>query len=336
MKNLVQIYAAALITLTVSFTWASDVSIPNTFTADTTAVASEVNDNFTAVETAINDNDQRITNIESSYVKGRGDLSVALTGTVTISSTTSQLLGTGTSFTSELNVGDSILVGTEIHEVTSITSDTDLTLASTHSAGALDITAFKDGKLLSISTGAGQEKLSVDKSGALTADSFNYGTAKTYYQFYIAGDFRLARGFDTTDWYQTDYSGAYGYPLSNTSLIWMVTGVRLPQGADITEVRCYYSDTIALPDFVTFRFLLHTRGITSSSYTTIGQNNPPTTQAAGIRNISDTNISGTGDPVDNGSYSYYLQFGLSSTGEGGTDNKFYGCRIGYQLTQVSN
>lgn len=170
MKNSIQIYLTIIITLLVGFTWASDVSIPNTFTANTTAVASEVNENFTAVETAVNDNDQRITNIESSYVKGRGDLSVALTGTVTISSTTSQLLGTGTSFTSELNVGDAILVGTEIHEVASITNDTDLTLVSAHSTGALDVTAFKDGKLLSITTGAGQEKLSIDKSGGLNVE----------------------------------------------------------------------------------------------------------------------------------------------------------------------
>ena len=40
---------------------ATDVTIPNTFTSGTAAVAAEVNDNFTAVKTAVDDNDGRIT-----------------------------------------------------------------------------------------------------------------------------------------------------------------------------------------------------------------------------------------------------------------------------------
>ena len=42
-------------------TWAGDLNIPNTFTADTPAVAAEVNANFNAVETEVDDNDGRIT-----------------------------------------------------------------------------------------------------------------------------------------------------------------------------------------------------------------------------------------------------------------------------------
>ncbi len=40
---------------------AGSVDIPNTFTAGETAKASEVNDNFSAIETAVDDNDSRIT-----------------------------------------------------------------------------------------------------------------------------------------------------------------------------------------------------------------------------------------------------------------------------------
>jgi len=40
--------------------WAGSVIVPNTFTANTPAVAAQVNANFTAVKTAVNDNDARI------------------------------------------------------------------------------------------------------------------------------------------------------------------------------------------------------------------------------------------------------------------------------------
>lgn len=46
---------------------AGNVTIPNTFTSGTPAVAAEVNANFSALETAVNDNDSRITNIATGY-----------------------------------------------------------------------------------------------------------------------------------------------------------------------------------------------------------------------------------------------------------------------------
>ena len=64
--------------------WAGSVSIPNTFINGTTASADEVNANFDAVETAVNDNDTRIGNIRSInvYVDGirRGALIDSLGG----------------------------------------------------------------------------------------------------------------------------------------------------------------------------------------------------------------------------------------------------------------
>lgn len=45
---------------------ASDVTIPNTFQSGTPAVAAEVNANFTAVETAVDDNDSRIAALEAA------------------------------------------------------------------------------------------------------------------------------------------------------------------------------------------------------------------------------------------------------------------------------
>ncbi len=46
-------------------TIAGQVTIPNTFSSGTTISSSEMNDNFDAVETAVNDNDSRITALDS-------------------------------------------------------------------------------------------------------------------------------------------------------------------------------------------------------------------------------------------------------------------------------
>jgi hypothetical protein len=65
------IAAAALIAVTsLSITLGSPVTIPNTFVANTRAVAAEVNANFQALATAVNDNDARIATLEA-YVRAR-------------------------------------------------------------------------------------------------------------------------------------------------------------------------------------------------------------------------------------------------------------------------
>lgn len=60
------VFLATLIPLAAfSAPHAGEVTIPNTFTADTPAVAAEVNANFTAVETAVDDNNSRVAALES-------------------------------------------------------------------------------------------------------------------------------------------------------------------------------------------------------------------------------------------------------------------------------
>lgn len=45
---------------------ASELDVPNSFTSGTPAIAAEVNENFTAAEEAINDNDSRLTTVETT------------------------------------------------------------------------------------------------------------------------------------------------------------------------------------------------------------------------------------------------------------------------------
>ena len=71
--------------------WGSDVTIPHTFTGGQPAYATEVNDNFTAVATAINDNDLRLDNLNTiQSVEGvsndEGNIDLVAGGTVSITS----------------------------------------------------------------------------------------------------------------------------------------------------------------------------------------------------------------------------------------------------------
>ncbi|MFA4953029.1 MAG: hypothetical protein WC584_02295 [Candidatus Pacearchaeota archaeon] len=96
----------------------------------------------------------------------KGTLSSALTGTVAVTNLLTTVTGTLTVFTSELAVGDSIKMGTEIFTVSVITSDTSLTLDSAYQ-GATDsgLTAYRDPTLFAIDNGDAVNKLTITRSG---------------------------------------------------------------------------------------------------------------------------------------------------------------------------
>ena len=162
MKNNITTAAAFALVLSCQIVMAG--SITDTYTTGDTLTATKMNN----IKTEVNDNDQRIADIEAGYVRGQGDLSNALTGTLTVGAGGTSVLGVSTLFTQELNVGDAILINGETGIVASITDDLNLVLDSAHTAGALDATAFSDNDLLTIQNGAGQNKLVIDKSGYFT------------------------------------------------------------------------------------------------------------------------------------------------------------------------
>jgi len=61
-----QIMGTIVLAVFTSWAWASALTIPNSFSSGTAAVAAEVNDNFTAVKNAVDDNDSRITTNEAA------------------------------------------------------------------------------------------------------------------------------------------------------------------------------------------------------------------------------------------------------------------------------
>ena len=61
-----QLTLGAVLLLAGAAAWSGDVTVPNTFTAGTPAVAAEVNANFAAVKSAVDDNNARITSNETN------------------------------------------------------------------------------------------------------------------------------------------------------------------------------------------------------------------------------------------------------------------------------
>jgi len=76
---------------------ASRVSIPNTFTSGTKAVAQDVNSNFTAVKSSVDDNDSRITSNTSSITSNTSSIT---SNTSSITSNASSITSNTSSITS--------------------------------------------------------------------------------------------------------------------------------------------------------------------------------------------------------------------------------------------
>lgn len=74
MQRGISFYFLALGVLLIRSASAGDLTVPNTFTAGTPAVASEVNANFDAVETEVDDNDARISDLEAGATGADIDL----------------------------------------------------------------------------------------------------------------------------------------------------------------------------------------------------------------------------------------------------------------------
>ena len=233
MKTLTRLIVITLsiVALAAWSAWAGELTIPNTFTAGTTAVASEVNDNFSAVETEVVDNALDITantgniatnasaiatkqnRVTGTCAAGSSIRAIAADGTVTcetdndsggdITAVTagSYLSGGGTSGPVTLNVsgmpGVDFIEGTD-GEYTKYPAQTDITVLSQ------TITAPTAGYVMAIYGGVG----------------YFIHTAGTYQRmrFWIntnGGDQDAGSSFRFLDVIASAISGGYYHPVSS-------------------------------------------------------------------------------------------------------------------------
>jgi hypothetical protein len=90
-----------------------------------------------------------------------------LTGMVTVGSGSDVVIGTGTAFTTELKVGDPILIEGEEFTVTDITDDAELMISGFHAAGALNALAFTGTELWRTINANDEVSVVVDQRGEL-------------------------------------------------------------------------------------------------------------------------------------------------------------------------
>jgi hypothetical protein len=137
-------------------TYGRDTTI--TFNAGIATFSTTTNEQFAGSIGVLNDA-QKNENFMVVVTNGGANAETSvLSGTVDISSACTAVVGTSTSFTTELNAGDIIKVFGEEIQIATITNDTNLVLAEAHSAGAIANTYTKilpSGMPLSLTSNGG-------------------------------------------------------------------------------------------------------------------------------------------------------------------------------------
>lgn len=98
MKNITTYLLTVVFVLMTGPVWAGSVTIPNTFTSGTKAIAADVNANFNAVKSAVDDNDTRLSNVESNTVSKTNPTWNARTGYISVSAAAAQPIMNGYSY----------------------------------------------------------------------------------------------------------------------------------------------------------------------------------------------------------------------------------------------
>ncbi len=101
----------------------------------------------------------------NSVIDIQGQLNSALSGTVSVTAGTNTLVGTGTSFDTELKYGDRIIIDGESNAVIGVTDATTATLQLNHVAGASGVTAYKDSDYLRVRKSSGHSVMKIDSDG---------------------------------------------------------------------------------------------------------------------------------------------------------------------------
>ena len=311
-KYTLSLIAAALAASTLG---AAQVGTMTTFQADTTAKASEVNNNFIVLKDAVNDNDTRLS-AKQDRVSGACGIgmymqSVNADGSVVCQPDTNTVYYAGT------GLG---LSGTLF---TVNTSTIQKRVTGSCNTGYSIRVINADGSVICEQDTDTGDITSVTAAGGLTGGGDSGDVTVKRASGYVSIHSGALHNFDQPDvcimryYYGLTY--LYFSPDSTSSTCRAITGVSLPDGATITSMKC----TIYQNNSNTNNSLyihLQKQSVDSDYLFSPIATIHPEDDSSSLQTISTSASS----KVNNQLYSYFLQFYPKDTGAG-----FYGCTIGY-------
>ena len=279
MKKLIRDLIGLVSLIAIPMSWAGDLSIPNSFTSGTPAVAAQVNDNFSAVEQEVDDNNARI-NLNAGTLGSHNNSIDAIQNQT-------QNLETG------CPAGESIAAIAADGMVT-CQPDTN----TTYSAGS--------GLILNDTT------FSLDT------------TPSTYEKYYSGASFLAATGTNATDPITLRRNIVGGYMWSTLSARqYLFKEVSLPDGAQLTDITCYFYDDDAAIDL---QFYADFRELSAGAIGPTARF-PINSSSSGQSTTMYSPNTAANLVVDNANaYYFYVH---SSSFSGSQDVRFYGCKLTY-------
>lgn len=175
MKTMIQfmVITLSIVAFCLGSAWAGQVTIPNSFTAGTPAVATEVNANFNAVETAVDDNDNRITTNSSNISTNATNVS---TNTSNIAGKQNRVTGTCPANQSirTINADGSVVCETDdvggIGDITSVTAGTGLSGGGTSGPVTLNADTSYLQRRVTASCASGYSIRYISSTGGVTCE----------------------------------------------------------------------------------------------------------------------------------------------------------------------
>ncbi len=179
----------------------------------------------------------------------------------------------------------------------------------------------------------------LDVAGTSRATTFEYRSSRSFYHYVRASEFHPSS--TVMSWVTVASAAPYGYTNDGIGDS-IYAPLRLPQGADIANLRCYYRDWSSNLELEDLEIQLYAASITSATSYTLAEtiSDPPDRNSSTIYYTSDTSVSGIGDPVNNAGYHYsirvYWDLATPTTSGGHSGVRFYGCRVRYNMTQIAH